>query len=49
MFNFCFDSIFFEPDAFYCKPEELELRENGGVALLTGHKVQVTQMVSLIP
>ncbi|XP_072040986.1 apoptosis-inducing factor 1, mitochondrial-like [Amphiura filiformis] len=32
-------SIFFEPDAFYCNPEDLADRENGGVALLTGRKV----------
>ncbi|XP_030836587.1 apoptosis-inducing factor 1, mitochondrial [Strongylocentrotus purpuratus] len=33
-------SIFFEPDAFYCKPSELPTKENGGVAVLKGHKVK---------
>ncbi|XP_071509963.1 apoptosis-inducing factor 1, mitochondrial-like [Diadema antillarum] len=32
-------SIFFEPDAFYCKPGELPAKENGGVAILQGYKV----------
>ncbi|XP_033095726.1 apoptosis-inducing factor 1, mitochondrial-like [Anneissia japonica] len=32
-------SIFFEPDSFYCDPSELSTKENGGVAILKGHKV----------
>lgn len=32
-------SIFFEHDDFYCKPEELDERENGGVAVVRGHRV----------
>lgn len=32
-------SIFFEHADFYCSPQELESRENGGVAVLTGYKV----------
>ncbi|XP_071949729.1 apoptosis-inducing factor 1, mitochondrial-like [Antedon mediterranea] len=32
-------SIFFEPDSFYCNPKELPTKENGGVAILRGHKV----------
>lgn len=31
--------IFFEPEAFFCKPGELPTKENGGVALLKGKKV----------
>ena len=32
--------IFFEPEAFFCKPSELPTKENGGVALLKGKKVR---------
>ncbi|XP_038057403.1 apoptosis-inducing factor 1, mitochondrial-like [Patiria miniata] len=32
-------SILFEPDSFYCDPTELSERENGGVAIMKGHKV----------
>ncbi|KAJ8028223.1 Apoptosis-inducing factor 1, mitochondrial [Holothuria leucospilota] len=32
-------SVFFEPDSFYCKPSELPTKENGGVAILSGHQV----------
>lgn len=31
--------IFFEPEAFFCKPGELPSKEEGGVALLKGKKV----------
>lgn len=33
-------SIFFEPEVFFSKPGELPTKENGGVALLKGKKVQ---------
>ncbi|XP_065345633.1 apoptosis-inducing factor 1, mitochondrial [Cloeon dipterum] len=33
-------SLFFEPEQFYCKVEELESRENGGVAVASGWKVE---------
>ncbi|KAK2816662.1 hypothetical protein Q7C36_022933 [Tachysurus vachellii] len=32
-------SIYFQPSSFYVNPSELELVENGGVAVLTGKKV----------
>ena len=32
-------SVFFEDDTYYVKPQVLPLQENGGVAVLTGHKV----------
>jgi programmed cell death 8 (apoptosis-inducing factor) len=32
-------SLLFEPPAFYCRPAELPAKENGGVAVLNGHKV----------
>lgn len=32
-------SVFFEPESFYCKPSELPTKENGGVAILSGHQV----------
>ena len=32
-------SVFFEDDTYYVKPKVLPLQENGGVAVLTGHKV----------
>ena len=33
-------SIFFEPEVFFSSPGELPTKENGGVALLKGKKVQ---------
>ena len=33
--------IFFEPEAFFCKPGELPSKEEGGVALLKGKKVRI--------
>ena len=35
--HFC--SIYFEPESFYLKPEELEKQENGGIAIVKGTKV----------
>lgn len=32
-------SLFFEQDEFYCSPAELGEKENGGVAVVRGHKV----------
>merc|ERR1712127_260621 len=32
-------SLFYEPDEFYCSPVELNAKENGGVAVLRGHRV----------
>lgn len=32
-------SLFFESDEFYCDPAELNSKENGGVAVVRGHKV----------
>lgn len=32
-------SIFFEPEAFYVEPKKLPFQENGGVSVLTGHRV----------
>ena len=32
-------SLFFEDDTFYVKPQLLPLQDNGGIAVLTGHKV----------
>lgn len=32
-------SVFFESDEFYCDPAELNDKENGGVAVLRGHRV----------
>ena len=31
--------MFYEPDEFYCKPVELNAKENGGVAVVRGHRV----------
>ena len=36
--SYCY-SIFFEKDAFFCEPEDLGSKENGGVAVLKGKKV----------
>lgn len=36
---FLFDSIYFQPASFYISAEELDSAENGGVAVLTGKKV----------
>ncbi|XP_059483923.1 apoptosis-inducing factor 1, mitochondrial [Neocloeon triangulifer] len=33
-------SLYFEPDQFYCKVEELDTKENGGVAVASGWKVE---------
>lgn len=33
-------SLYFEPEQFYCKAEELDLKENGGVAVASGWKVE---------
>jgi apoptosis-inducing factor 1 len=35
----CF-SLYFEPEQFYCKVDELDSKENGGVAVATGWKVE---------
>ena len=35
----CRFSLFYEPDEFYCNPTELNGRENGGVAVVRGHRV----------
>ena len=32
-------SLFFEQDEFYCNPAELNAKENGGVAVVRGHRV----------
>ena len=32
-------SIFFEPEVFYVEPKKLPFQENGGVSVLTGHRV----------
>ncbi len=32
-------SLFFEQDEFYCNPVELSGKENGGVAVVRGHRV----------
>lgn len=32
-------SLFFEDDTFYVKPQLLPLQDNGGIAVLTGHRV----------
>ncbi len=32
-------SLFFEQDEFYCNPTELNAKENGGVAVVRGHRV----------
>lgn len=32
-------SLFFEQDEFYCDPRELDTKENGGVAVVRGHRV----------
>ena len=32
-------SLFFEQEEFYCSPVELASKENGGVAVVRGHKV----------
>ena len=34
-----FSSLFFEQDEFYCSPVELGGKENGGVAVVRGHRV----------
>ena len=34
-----FFSLFFEQEEFYCNPVELASKENGGVAVVRGHKV----------
>ena len=34
-----FFSLFYEQDEFYCSPVELNARENGGVAVVRGHRV----------
>lgn len=38
--SYLFDSIYFQPASFYISAEELDSAENGGVAVLTGKKVQ---------
>ena len=40
--------IFFEPEAFFCKPGELPSKEEGGVALLKGKKVRIIFENSII-
>jgi len=37
-------SLYFEPEQFYCKVEELDSKENGGVAVATGWKVERLDM-----
>jgi hypothetical protein len=32
--------LYFEPEQFYCKVEELDSKENGGVAVARGWKVE---------
>ncbi len=32
-------SIYFEKDQFFCRPKELALKENGGMAIAKGKKV----------
>lgn len=32
-------SVFFEEDTYYVKPQLLPIQENGGIAVMTGHKV----------
>lgn len=38
---YLFASIYFQPSSFYINPEELDSVENGGVAVLTGKKVDL--------
>ena len=40
-------SLFFEQDEFYCNPAELNAKENGGVAVVRGHRVVKLDIVGL--
>ena len=40
--------IFFEPEAFFCKPGELQSKEEGGVALLKGKKVRIFENSNIL-
>lgn len=42
---YLFASIYFQPPSFYINPEELDSVENGGVAVLTGKKVDLLNKI----